>query len=247
MIKFILFCLLFVSVSASSQEKFTKYYDSAWAPASKENAFYYTEFIKNDSLYNCSSYWVKSNRLNCTSVFADTLFTQPRGHLLRYYESGRLEDSAYFHETGELKEIYHYYPSGQLWAHYAYDKRSKRTISEGFDQQGKAIKDFTYLKEAEFPGGEGEWKLFLSQNLKSTVPVKNKAPVGTYQVIVQFVINENGRIVDVKPLTNFGYGMEEEAARVIRKGPRWMPLILLGEARSAYRRQPITFLVENEK
>ena len=59
-------------------------------------------------------------------------------------------------------------------------------------------------------------------------PVDNGAPEGTYTVYVQFVVDKEGNISDVKALTNHGYGMEEEAVRVIKKGPNWTPAIQNG-------------------
>ena len=44
---------------------------------------------------------------------------------------------------------------------------------------------------------------------------------GTYTVVVQFVVDKEGNVSDVKALTSHGYGMEDEAVRVIKKGPQW--------------------------
>jgi protein TonB len=51
-------------------------------------------------------------------------------------------------------------------------------------------------------------------------------------------------ISDVTAETSYGYGMEEEAVRIIRKGPTWLPA-MQGEYKvNAYRIQPIVFVVE---
>ncbi|HET9429556.1 MAG TPA: energy transducer TonB, partial [Chitinophagaceae bacterium] len=65
-------------------------------------------------------------------------------------------------------------------------------------------------------------------------------------VWVQFIVDKEGAISDVKALSNHGYGMEEEAVKVIRKGPAWIPAIQNGRAVKAYRKQPITFVVTGE-
>ena len=57
------------------------------------------------------------------------------------------------------------------------------------------------------------------KKLNPSAPVDNGAPEGTYTVYVQFVVSKDGNISDVRALTNHGYGMEEEAVRVIKKGP----------------------------
>ena len=106
------------------------------------------------------------------------------------------------------------------------------------------MKNFTYLKEAEFPGGSAEWMFFLQQHLKPKVPVKKGAPKGTYITIIRFIVTKEGNISDIKAETKNGYGMEEEAIRVIKKSPKWIPCIFLDKIVNAYRRQPITFVIE---
>ena len=64
----------------------------------------------------------------------------------------------------------------------------------------------------------GNWGRFLERNLNAEVPVDNGAPEGSYTVIIQFVVDTDGSISDIKALTNHGYGLEQEAIRVIKKG-----------------------------
>ncbi len=47
----------------------------------------------------------------------------------------------------------------------------------------------------------------------------------------------------MKAETSFGYGMEEEVIRIIKKGPKWTPASVNGKHVNAYRRQPVTFAV----
>lgn len=97
--------------------------------------------------------------------------------------------------------------------------------------------------EASFKGGEGAWRKYLERNLNASAPVDNGANPGSYTVVVQFIVDKEGNISDVKALTSHGYGMEEEAVRVIKRGPKWEPAIQNGRQVKAYRKQPITFVV----
>lgn len=97
--------------------------------------------------------------------------------------------------------------------------------------------------EASFKGGEGAWRKYLERNLNASAPVDNGAAPGSYTVVVQFIVDKEGNISDVKALTNHGYGMEDEAVRVIKRGPKWEPAIQNGRQVKAYRKQPITFVV----
>ena len=241
----LVFC--FFSFCAVAQNfAIVKYFDSSWNKISKDSAFFFTEMVKEDTFYRYKSYWVKSKKLNYTSAYADTGFAKPIGVLLRYYETGQTEDSSYFYDDGTLKNTYHYYPNGKLWVHYTYNQKTKKEITEAYDLNGNGIDYFVYLKEASFQESVSDWQAFLSENIKAKVPVKNGAPFGKYQVIVRFIVSTNGKVSDIRAETTHGYGMEEEVIRVMKKSPKWNPAILLGKTVNAYRRQPITFMVEKE-
>ncbi len=89
----------------------------------------------------------------------------------------------------------------------------------------------------------GDWRKFLLKNLDPDVPARNNAPAGRHTVMIQFVVDKEGNVSDIKALTHVGYGMEEEAIRVIRKASQWEPAIQNGYKVKAYRQQPITFEV----
>jgi periplasmic protein TonB len=61
---------------------------------------------------------------------------------------------------------------------------------------------------------------------------------------VQFIVGYDGTISNIEATTNHGYGMEKEVIRVIRKCPKWIPAEQHGRKVKAYRRLPVTFLVE---
>jgi len=108
-------------------------------------------------------------------------------------------------------------------------------------------KIFTKVEvEASFPGGESAWRRYLQNNLNPNTPVDNGAPEGTYQVVVRFIVGRDGSISDVQAETSHGYGMEQEAMKIIKKGPKWTPAIQNGRNVNAYRRQPITFVVQEQ-
>ena len=100
--------------------------------------------------------------------------------------------------------------------------------------------------DPSFKGGEKPYMKFLQQNLNANVPVENGAPEGTYTVILQFIVDKDGTISDVKALTKHGFGMEEEGIRLIKLSPKWEPGIQNGRIVKAYRKLPITFVVSSE-
>lgn len=100
--------------------------------------------------------------------------------------------------------------------------------------------------EASFPGGHTAWREYITKNLNSEVPITNKAPKGQYTVIVRFIVARNGSINDVVAETRHGFGMEQEVIRIIKQGPKWIPAFQNNRPVNAYRRQPITFVVQEK-
>lgn len=116
---------------------------------------------------------------------------------------------------------------------------TKGIIQEKVDKDDDEIVPIVEI-EASFIGN---WIKFLERNLDGDTPVRNGAGAGRYTVVIQFVVDKEGKVSDIKPLTNHGYGLEEEAVRVLKKAPKWKPAIQNGHEVKAYRRQMITFEV----
>ena len=100
--------------------------------------------------------------------------------------------------------------------------------------------------EPSFRGGQIQWRKYLQTQLNANIPVDNGAPEGTYKVEVQFDVDVDGFISNVKALTNHGFGMEEEVIELIKKGPKWIPAEKNGEKIKAIKKQPVTFVVSKD-
>lgn len=101
--------------------------------------------------------------------------------------------------------------------------------------------------EATFRGGLNSWRKFLERNLDPEVPIRKKAPAGVYTVWIQFIVDKDGNISEIIPLTNHGYGMEQEVIRILKLSPKWIPAIQFGKTVKAYRKQPVTFVIEEAR
>jgi len=117
---------------------------------------------------------------------------------------------------------------------------AKKDSTEHYD------KVFTVVQvPAEFPGGREGWQKYLERNLNRDIAVKNGAPTGKYIVFVSFIINKDGTLRNITS-NDSGYGMAEEAIRVISKGPNWIPAKQNGENVASVYNQGITFVVSKE-
>ena len=111
----------------------------------------------------------------------------------------------------------------------------------------QAVDDKIFTKvenEASFPGGESAWRKYLQKNLDPTVPIKEGRPQGEYKVIVTFIVKNDGSITDVTTDNYKGSKMAEQCINLIKKGPRWVPAVQNDKVVTAYRKQPITFKIQ---
>ena len=74
---------------------------------------------------------------------------------------------------------------------------------------------------AEFPGGRNGLSKYLSENMRYPQQAQNLGIEGI--VYVQFVIEKDGSISNVKVLKGIGAGCDAEAKRVIKESPKWIP------------------------
>ena len=100
------------------------------------------------------------------------------------------------------------------------------------------------VSPASFPGGDEKWFKFLSKNIHFLNNTSMKAPSGNYKVFIQFTITTAGDVTEIKALSQNGFGMEEEAIRVIKSSPKWTPAVMQGKAVPFVQRVPINFVVE---
>jgi len=112
---------------------------------------------------------------------------------------------------------------------------------------GDQDKVFTEVQiQAEFPGGKPAWQKYLERNLNRDIVVEKGGPPGKYTVWVSFIVDKSGNISDVKAENNPGYGTNDEAVKIIVKGPRWKPAVQNGKNVVSVRKQSITWVVTDE-
>ena len=72
-----------------------------------------------------------------------------------------------------------------------------------------------------FPGGDAECMRFLNKNIKYPTIAQENGIQG--RVILQFVVNKDGSIVDVVVARSVDPYLDKEAVRVVNMMPKWKP------------------------
>jgi len=109
--------------------------------------------------------------------------------------------------------------------------------------------------DAEFPGGTQAWFKYVTREIERNIDeLQDDGKSGT--VVVLFIVDKEGAVSDVRAMPcseagvakclGAGTKLAEVAVNAIRKGPKWKPAVQNGRNVKAYRRQPVTFKLEEE-
>ncbi|MBS7252989.1 energy transducer TonB [Flavobacterium branchiicola] len=77
------------------------------------------------------------------------------------------------------------------------------------------------VKQPDFPGGIIEFYKFVGQNFRIPDEAsKNKVET---KIAMEFMVEKDGSLSEIKIVKDAGYGIGEEAIRVLKLSPKWIP------------------------
>ncbi|WP_158796597.1 TonB family protein [Pedobacter sp. L105] len=89
------------------------------------------------------------------------------------------------------------------------------------DEKNK-VYDFTGITiQPGFPGGMDKFYLYLSKNCKYPKEAQNNNVQG--KVFLSFIVEEDGKLSNIKVEKGLGSGTDEEALRLMQESPKWTP------------------------
>ena len=98
-------------------------------------------------------------------------------------------------------------------------------------------------ENAQFPGGDAAMYKWIANHLQYPEECREKGIQG--RVMIQFVVNKDGSITDVKVLKSPSVLLSEEAIRVVKAMPKWKPAKDKGKVVRSHFRLPIVFRLPN--
>ena len=94
----------------------------------------------------------------------------------------------------------------------------------------------------DFPGGQAALMQFLAKNIKYPTIAQENVTQG--RVIVQFVVNKDGSVVDPVVVRSVDPYLDKEALRVIGTMPKWKPGMQRGKAVRVKYTVPVMFRLQ---
>ena len=120
--------------------------------------------------------------------------------------------------------------------------KAQTTVSVKSDTSHRKPTDSTFTKveiESEFPGGAKAWNKYLSDNFTYPKAAVRKRIEGT--VVVQFIVDRDGKVIDAEVVRSVHPLLDREALRLIQESPKWKPAIQGGRKVKSYKKQPVVF------
>jgi TonB family protein len=107
------------------------------------------------------------------------------------------------------------------------------------------VYDFVSVERTPtFPGGMDEFYHYLKNSLK--YPAAAKANNVQGKVFLSFIVETDGSLKDIKVLRKLGSGTDEEAVRVLKESPKWVPGMLEGRPVRVLYNIPINFALPSK-
>ncbi|WP_240628179.1 M56 family metallopeptidase [Flavobacterium anhuiense] len=98
--------------------------------------------------------------------------------------------------------------------------------------------DTTSVKEPQFPGGIEKFYMFVGQNFKMPTEFAKQKMEG--KIFMEFMVEKDGSLSEFKIVKDLGYGVGDEAIRVLKLSPKWIPATENGKPVRVTYNLPIT-------
>ena len=205
-----------------SQDTIYKYYDKFWSETSKDNYLYTGKLYKNTNDKWIEIDYYKKGIVKMKVEYDDQEAKFRNGKYICYFENGKVSEKGLYVKNKKDGEWIWYFENGKACAKENYNM-DKLIDGKFWNESGKEVQ-FKQKDLSEFyPGGNDSLKSFIARNLNYPLMARETGISGT--VYVAFFVNKDGKITDITVKRGIGGGCDEEAIRVIKLMPKWLPVI----------------------
>lgn len=123
-------------------------------------------------------------------------------------------------------------------------EHKEEVVQEKPREEKKKEEVFSHVEQMpKFPGGDAELYKFISNNLNYPAMAIENNVQG--RVVVQFVVTKDGSIGNVKVVRSVDRDLDNEAIRVCKKLPKFIPGKQNGQPVNVWYTLPVTFKLQN--
>jgi Gram-negative bacterial TonB protein C-terminal len=223
-----LLLLTFFGCLAQNDTTYT-YLDSSESVCSKDTAVFVKLFYKQDGIWYLEKYSNKTKYILQETTFSEQ--DEDIHSILSYKEfvdSGTLYKRIEF-VRGIKKNGFYYYPNGAIRGTATFNTQGDIVAQTGYDENGGATKFYCFEKPPALIGDASMWSKHVYQKLNTTRLFRNKAPNGNYRLQLLFYVAIDGTVSNVTVDKDPGYGIKEEAIRLLKTAGKWNAGIINGK------------------
>ncbi len=226
--------LFFLSFNIQAQTNDTIWLDKKWKESIRDSANYYriTKFDSLSERFIVKDYY-KNGDLQMHGSYISLSPKVMDGTFTWYYPDKKIKHR---YVEDKLFRIIEWNSKGEVIR----DEENKTMVKTVEYVDGEPIYEIKLIESApEFPGGYEELVKFLSKNL--IYPEKSRKKGIQGQVIIKFVVDKNGEIINESIFKSVDQLLDNEALRVVKKMPKWKPGIQDGKHVNVWCQLPIKF------
>lgn len=121
---------------------------------------------------------------------------------------------------------------------------STRPLPSGYSSNCTVAENKVVLVKADvppvFPGGKKICPAYFNQRFNRRQVIEKGAQPGLYKIAIRLIVQADGSYCDIMPESSNGFGIEEEAIRILLQTPRWKPAKQRGKPADAYYHLTVT-------
>jgi periplasmic protein TonB len=239
-----LYMLMFLSMTAKSQGKESFYvFDENWKPTKIKLAHFLLHSHQIDDTCWQWDYYNFVGPLIKTEQYRDKDGNELDGILHHYDASGYLDSATTFRKGKKNGDSWKL--SGDSLQHkvkYEYREDSLIQVIDLDKVKKDSAISYGDEKESEYPGGIKAWSQYLKKKLE--YPERAQKGVIQGQVIVDFIVDKKGIVMNSYISKSVEYSLDEEALKIIAGSGKWDPAFQNGSNVKSYKRQPLNFKLQ---
>jgi len=183
-----------------------------------------------------STCWYKNGQMQQQHNYGTGKQEGPDTH---WFEDGRLSHQSYYQNGKKQGEAFDYYPNGNIRRQGKFIDNSL-LVGKYYTKSGADTVYFPHEEQPVFSGGEQGLNKFLVQNMRYPGKDLRKGIRGV--VVVQFVVNKEGKVSDWEVVQKVSPAIDAESVRVVRlMSGRFKPARVEGKLASFRFTLPIRF------
>jgi periplasmic protein TonB len=215
--------LLFLCLSIILNGQDTIYFDRNWNEVNfTQNAYRYKvlEICQDDNERTIEKVFFQTGQPISEKHYKPYVDRVYDGKRIEWYQNGQLHMDIDYKEGVLHGDLITFWENGQ-------PKRKDRYINgeliEGqvLNSDGQETIHYNFKIYPEFPGGVDRLLQFLSANLR--YPKKERKRNIEGRVLVNFVVERDGTITNVRIIESVSKGLDREAIRVVKRLPNFEP------------------------